>query len=44
MNPPYEIAEAAAMLDVADRWGIGRRDALSFLREAGYLTAHRSAA
>ena len=43
MSAPYEIAEAAAMLDVADRWRIGRRDALSFLREAGYLTDHRSA-
>ena len=43
MNPPYEIADAAAMLDVADRWGIGRREALSFLRKAGYLADHRSA-
>ena len=43
MTPPYEIAEAAAMLDVADRWRIGRREALSFLQKAGYLADHRSA-
>ena len=43
MNAPYEIAEAAAMLDVAERWRIGRREALSFLRKAGYLADHRSA-
>ena len=43
MSAPYEIAEAAAMLDVAERWRIGRWEALSFLRKAGYLADHRSA-
>ena len=43
MAKPYQLTEAAAVLDVAKRWRIGRRDARAFLVAVGYLSDGRTA-
>ena len=43
METPYRLTEATAVLDVADRWRISRRDARDFLVAVGYLSDGRTA-
>ena len=43
MERPYRLTETAAVLDVADRWRIGRHDARAFLVAVGYLSDGRTA-